>query len=119
AGIAMLEDALALAAAADDPVEAAECCACLNMAYLWNGDFHRAEDLNHHWFAFARRCHDPYQLRHISSLLAIVYGIQGRWAEAEQLLAQAQPLVERLASPEPLAYLQFTRGVFAYERGDF
>src|SRR5204862_8095996 len=39
AGIPLIERALALATAVDDPIEAAECCACLAPAYFWQGAF--------------------------------------------------------------------------------
>ncbi|HEY3232067.1 MAG TPA: hypothetical protein VGJ87_22740, partial [Roseiflexaceae bacterium] len=43
AGIPLLEHALALAPAADEPAEGAECCASLAMAYFWDGQMHRSE----------------------------------------------------------------------------
>jgi tetratricopeptide (TPR) repeat protein len=76
-GIPLLERALSLATAADDALEAAECCACLVMAYGWNGAFDRQQELLLRWLEFARRCHDPYQLRHIYSHLATVHAFRG------------------------------------------
>jgi DNA-binding NarL/FixJ family response regulator len=69
--------------------------------------------------AFAQRCHDRYQLRHIYTWLAMLAAVQGKLDEAEQLLDREQPIVERLASPEPRAWLQFCRGALTYERGDY
>jgi predicted ATPase/DNA-binding NarL/FixJ family response regulator len=119
AGIALLERALELAAAADDPVEAAECCAALAMAYMSSGQLRRSAERTRQRMQFALRCHDLFQMRHIYSFLAALHGIQGRLAEAEQLIGQAQPIVERLASPEPAAYLGFIRGMKAYAQGDY
>jgi DNA-binding CsgD family transcriptional regulator len=118
AGISLLERALALATAADDPLEAAECCACLTSAYFWQGALRRSRDVAMRRLAFARRCHDPYQLRHVYSWLAFLSTFQGRWSEAEQLLDQGQAIVERLVSPEPLAFLHSVRGILAYMRGE-
>jgi DNA-binding CsgD family transcriptional regulator len=118
AGIALMEHALALATAAD-PAEAAECCAVLAMAYMATGQIRRCEERTQLRMEFARRCHDLFQLRHIYSLLAVTRSIQGDVAEAERMIAQAQPIVERLASPEPAAFLSYIRGVLAYIRGDY
>ncbi len=43
-GIPLLERALTLALAANDPAEAAECCACLTMAYFWSGQMHSMKE---------------------------------------------------------------------------
>ena len=117
-GIPLLEQALAKASAVDDAMEAAECCACLVMAYNWNGPYDIQEALLHRWLEFARRCHDPYQLRHIYSHLAGMHIFRGELAEAEEALAQSQLIVERLASPEPLAMLQWERGMLTSLQGD-
>jgi DNA-binding CsgD family transcriptional regulator/tetratricopeptide (TPR) repeat protein len=118
-GIPLLERALSLATAADEPVEAAECCACLAPAYFWQGAIERSRQTTLRRLEFAQRCRDPFQLRHIYTWLAMLAGVQGRLAEAEQLLDREQVIVDRLASPEPRAWLQFCRGALAYERGDF
>jgi DNA-binding CsgD family transcriptional regulator len=117
--IPLLEQALALAIAANDPAEAAECCACLAPAYFWLGAIRRSGDAARQRLAFAQRCHDPYQLRHVYTWLAMIAGMSAEVSEAEQLMDKAQTIVERLASPEPLAWLQFGRGVFAYMRGAY
>ncbi len=51
--------------------------------------------------------------------LASIVLYRGQFAEAKRLIAQARPVVERLASPEPSAFLQFVHGWLAYERGDY
>lgn len=119
AGVPLLEQALALAMAADDPVEAAECCACLTTAYFWQAQIHKCHEILLLRRTVAERCHDPYQLRHVDTWLAITIGLQGNWVEAEQRLSQAQTVVDQLASPEPRAYLQFVRGVSAYMHGEY
>ncbi|MBA2450320.1 MAG: AAA family ATPase [Chloroflexi bacterium] len=119
AGIPLLEQALALATAADEPVEAAECCAGLASAYFWQGALRQSRDMTMRRLTFARRCHDLYQLRHLSSWLAFLDGFQGRSGEAERRLHESRAVVERLASPEPLAFLQYVRGVLAYLGDDY
>lgn len=119
AGIPLLERSLNLAMAADDPVEASECCACLANAYYWSGDPRRSIDVSQRRLDFAQRTKDLYQLRHVYSWLAAMYYFTGRWAEAEEMLARAQPVVERLSSPEPAAFLTHIRGLMAYEAGRF
>lgn len=118
-GIPLLERALALATAADDPVEAAECCACLAPAYFWQGSLRQSGDTARKRLAWAQRCHDTYQLRHAYTWLAVVAGLQGNLAESEWWLDQAQVIVERLASPEPQGYVQFCRSALAYMRGEY
>lgn len=119
AGIPLLERSLNLAIASDDPVEASECCACLANAYYWSGHPRRSIDFSQRRLEFAQRTKDLYQLRHVYSWLAAMYYFTGDWAEAKELIAQAQPVVERLASPEPAAFLTHIRGLMAYEAGRF
>jgi len=109
----LLEQALVKADAIDDALEATESCASLFLAYNWAGAFDQQEELLPRWLAYARRCHDPYQLRHLYSHLAASYAIRGQRAEAEEALAQGRLIVEQLASPEPLAMLQWTQGMVA------
>lgn len=118
-GIPLLERSLALAEAADDPAEAAECCPHLALAYAWSGRLRQAQELMLRWLAFALRCHDPYQLRHVYTMRAFPAWAEGRWAEAERLVDEARSLVERLTSPEPLAFLRTVRGWLAWSRGDY
>jgi DNA-binding CsgD family transcriptional regulator len=117
-GIALMERGLALSAA-DDPAEAAECCACLATAYFWQDAVRRSGEVTMQRLAFARRCHDPYQLRHVYTWLAVVSAMMGEMEEGDRLLDEAEREIEHLASPEPRAYLTFCRGGFAYARGDY
>ena len=119
AGIPLLERALALATGADDLVEAAECCACLAVAHFWQGAIDQSRAVTQQRLAFAERCHDRYQLRHVYTWLAVCDGMQGERAEADQWLDRAQAIVAHLASPEPLAYVLFCRGALAYASGEY
>src|SRR5437870_12084101 len=92
-GIPLLERALTLADAVDDPVEAAECCACLTLAYFWSGQLHRAQHITLRRLELAERCHEPYQARHIYPWLAIFASLLGNPADADQLLLQAESAV--------------------------
>ncbi|MFN8515710.1 MAG: hypothetical protein U0841_24640 [Chloroflexia bacterium] len=119
-GIPELERALALAVAADDPLEAAECCACLATAHFWQGAIGKSREATMQRLTFAERSHDTYQLRHLFVWLAMCDGMRGESDGRIGGLDRAQPIVERFASPEPLAYLTFCRGAGAfYNRGDF
>jgi DNA-binding CsgD family transcriptional regulator len=102
----------------DDPFEAAECCAGLASAYLWQGSARRSRDVTIRRLIFAGRCHDPYQFRHIHSWLAFTGAFLGEWAEVDEQLARAQAIVEHLVSPEPRAFLHFVRGIVALARGE-
>jgi DNA-binding CsgD family transcriptional regulator len=119
AALPLLEHALKLADTSDDPAEAAECCACLTLAYLWSGHVQRAQQITFCQMEFAKHCHEPYQLRHIYSWLAMLSLVQGQFTDAEQLLIQAQSAVGSLASPEPLALLQLFRGILSCYKGDY
>jgi DNA-binding CsgD family transcriptional regulator/tetratricopeptide (TPR) repeat protein len=114
----LLEQALSKADAVDDALEATESCSSLFLAYNWAGAFDRQGGLLPRWLAYARRCHDPYQLRHLYSHLAAHYAFRGQRAEAEEALTQSRLIVEQLASPEPLALLQLTQGLLASFWGD-
>lgn len=118
-GTPLLERALAMAAGADDPSEAEECCACLGHAYSWAGEIERLGPLLRPWMAFARRCHDPYQLRHIYSYQAKLAIMQARWVDARDALALARATVAHLSSPEPHALLTTFEGEMAYWQGDY
>jgi DNA-binding NarL/FixJ family response regulator len=118
-GRPMLERALEMATAADDPAEAAECIACLCHAYSWGGEIGRLEPITERGLAFARRCHDPYILRHFYSYQAKMAIMRGRWEDARRALDIARAIVERLSNPEPQALLQIFEGELAYGQGDY
>jgi DNA-binding CsgD family transcriptional regulator/tetratricopeptide (TPR) repeat protein len=114
----VLEQALLEAEALHDPLEAAEGCASLYLAYSWSSALDRQERLFPRWLASAQRCHDPYQLRHFYSHLATHAALRGQRTEAEKALAQGRVIVEQLASPEPLAMLAWTQGMLTALWGD-
>jgi DNA-binding CsgD family transcriptional regulator/tetratricopeptide (TPR) repeat protein len=118
AGIVELERALGLAEAADDPSEAAECCAQLTIAYYWAGELDRQREAALRRVAHAERSRDVYQARHADVFVALAHAERGEWDEAERRLARAEVLVERLASPEPIAFLRWGQSMLAYMRGD-
>jgi carbon-monoxide dehydrogenase large subunit len=117
-GIALLEEALSLATALGDPVEAAECCAGLSSAFLWQGSARRSREVTLRRLTFAERCHDLYQLRHIHSWLAFASAFLGLRAEVDEQLERAQTVTDGLGSPEPRAFLHFVRGVVALNRSE-
>ncbi len=114
-GIPLLERALTLALAADDPAEAAECCACLTMAYFWSGRIHQMKESLLRRIELAHRCQEPYQLRHLYPWLAACAACLGNLAEAEQCLAQAETAIASLTSPEPRAFLLQIRSILAVQ----
>jgi ATP/maltotriose-dependent transcriptional regulator MalT len=117
--ILLLEQALAKALAVDDPAEAAECGACLTLAYYWSGQIQRSVEITRRRLIFAARCHEPYQTRHIYPWLSLLAMIQGDLDEAEHMLAEAAAVIAGLSSPEPHAFVEHGRGYLAYFRGDY
>ena len=124
AGIALLEQARALALISDDPAEAAECCAGLRMACCWNAEYQRAIAYAHQEIAIAERCHAPYALRHVYTQLVVLTTVIDGAAAGQVMLTRAQALCHGLAAPDARAYLQLTEGMFwglfqgDYERGE-
>src|SRR5438876_62617 len=114
-GIPLLERALTLSVAADDPAEAAECCACLTMAYFWSGRIHQMKESLLRRIELAHRCQEPYQLRHLYPWLTACAACLGNCAEAEEWLAQAETAIVSLTSPEPRAFLLQIRSILAVQ----
>jgi ATP/maltotriose-dependent transcriptional regulator MalT len=112
-GVALLERALQLSVAADDPAEAEECYACLTMAYFWSGRFHQMKESLLRRVELAHRCQEPYRLRHLSPWQAACAACLGNFAEAEQWFAQAETAIASLTSPEPRAFLLQIRSILA------
>src|SRR5205823_8053356 len=118
-GIPLLERALTLALAADDPAEAAECCACQTMAYFWSGQIYQMKESLQRRIELAHRCQEPYQLRHLYPWLAACAACLGNFAEAEQWLAQAETAITSLTSPEPRAFLLQIRSILGVFHHDY
>lgn len=117
-GIALLEEALNLATSVDSPLEAAECYAGLASAYFWQGRLRRSREMTIRRLAFAERCHDLYQLRHVYTWIAFVGAFLGETAEVDARLDQARAILEDLASPEPRAFFHFVCSIVALVRGE-
>jgi predicted ATPase/DNA-binding CsgD family transcriptional regulator len=118
-GTLHLERALELAVRADDPVEVVEVCAHLGFAHYWQADIERTVEIARMRLHYAQRAHDPYQLRHAFTWLAVLAGVRADWDTARRLLDEAQAHAERLASPEPLAYVEWVRGALACFHGEY
>jgi DNA-binding CsgD family transcriptional regulator len=110
---------LQLAETSQSPAEIAECSALLGLANAWLGNLRRVESLLPRWLAAAHRCHDPYQLRHVTSWRAWSLLQLGRFEAAGRVLAEARPFVERLASPEPLATYYSILSNLNYQQGQY
>lgn len=117
-GIPLLEHALALATAVDDPTEVWECCGNLAMAYCWTGNLRRAHEVTAASMEVVERAHDPYALRHVYAMLAALATFEADWAAQERYHTLAHKAMERLASAEPRGFLAYLRGLAAYLRGD-
>jgi tetratricopeptide (TPR) repeat protein len=103
------------------PVAAAQVAICgiLANAYFARTEIERSRHMTLMRMEFAHRCHQPYELRHVHSWLALICILQGEWVQAEQMIGQAQSIVEKLADDEPLAVLLRKRGLLAYHRDRF
>lgn len=118
-GRALLERALALAKAHDDPVLIAEVCGILASACAFTGDLRASLAVTLEREQAALRTQDLYQLRHVPGWQAQMAMFRGDWAECEQLLEQAQQVVDRLETPEPRAIARCIQGGIDYYRGRF
>ena len=118
-GLPLLERALVLAEEAEDSVEAAECCACLVLAYKWSGALRRSLEMIDRRLMYAERTNDLYQLRHAHTWRVASAMGQGNWDEADRILDEAQAIAEPLAGTEPLAFVYNMRGAVAWFRGDY
>ncbi|HEX7125631.1 MAG TPA: AAA family ATPase [Thermodesulfobacteriota bacterium] len=118
-GERLLRDALALAAEADDPVTAAEASAQLAVVAYWQGRVGASRDAALRREAFALRSGDVYQLRHVHGWLAFLAASRGEWDEADRWLDRAEPILDRLESPEPRAFQTKLRGIVLFQQGRF
>jgi len=50
---------------------------------------------------------------------AIQHALEGEWGDVGRLIAGAQPIVERVAGPQQVAFLRQLRGLVAYQRGAY
>ena len=118
-GRALLERALTLAKAQDDPVLISEVCGILASACAFTGDLRASLAVTLEREQAALRTQDLYQLRHVPGWQAQMAMFRGDWSECEQLLEQAQQVVDHLETPEPRAIARCIRGGIDYYRGRF
>ncbi|HEU0113774.1 MAG TPA: AAA family ATPase, partial [Thermomicrobiales bacterium] len=116
-GRALLPPALAGALAAGDCTLASAVCGAEANVRYWLGDLDASERATARRSDLARRSGDPWALRHAASWQALLDCSRGRWAAAEQALAEAERFVDRLESSEPRAFLQKIRGFSLLLRG--
>ncbi len=114
-----LERMLAQAEKIGDLSEAAECCLYLAGVYYWLAEIRRSFDANAHMLKLIKHSHQLYLTRNGYSWQVLLFASQGKWAEAEQMIELALPVVDSLTSPMPLAFLCQMRGFLAYQREDY
>jgi DNA-binding CsgD family transcriptional regulator/tetratricopeptide (TPR) repeat protein len=117
--VQFLEETLKLAEESSDLPEACECCLYLTVANYWLAEINRSHEVSMHRLTLIERCQQQHQLRTAYTLLALIVTSQGKWEEAEQMIAMAQPVVDHIASPMPLSFLNQIRGFLAYQREDY
>lgn len=118
-GHALLAPALTGALGGDDPNLAAEVAGAMATHAYWVGDLDASERAARHRHDLALRGGDPYALRHALSWLAFMAAARGDWSRAEWLLAEAEPHVARLESPEPRAFLRQIAGFVRLQQGRY
>jgi DNA-binding NarL/FixJ family response regulator len=114
-----IEQLLAGAQARGELAETAECCFYLAGAYYWLAEMTRALAVSEQRIALMERCQQPHHLRTAYTWQVLLFSSQGRWTEAEPLIARAYTLVETLTDPIPSAFLHQIRGFLAYQREDY
>jgi tetratricopeptide (TPR) repeat protein len=118
-GMQALERALELATAADDPAEAADCCFRLAYATWKTAQLRRCRKVSQAWMDFASRCRNQFQLLGSQDWLASVAVAEGNWRQADRLMADAVPAVERAGYTELRDWFYMDSGWLAYLRGDY
>jgi predicted ATPase/DNA-binding CsgD family transcriptional regulator len=114
-----LQQTLAQAERNGDLSEAAECSLYLAGVYYWLAEIRRSFDASAHMLELIKRSRQLYLARNGYSWQVLLFASQGRWAEAEQMIELALPVVDSLTSPLPLAFLCQMRGFLAYQREDY
>src|SRR5256714_2048449 len=116
AAVQFLEQILTHTEANGDLSEAAECCLNLAVASYWMADMRRSHEASAQRLALIERCRQSHHLRTTYTWLALLHASQGRWAEAEQMIERAHPIVDHLASPMLAAFLHQIHGFLAYQQ---
>lgn len=115
----LLQEALAAAVVAGELGLAAEAAASLANECYWRGELRQSRQFAERRLALATEGHDLFGLRHAHSWLALVAASQGEWEEARSYLAMAGPVLSRLESPEPIAFVRLVESLVAYRTGQF
>lgn len=118
-GVALLEQALDRAKAADNCPEAMACCASLAQAYVWSAAFAASDTVTREREEFAEQIYDVYHLRYVYTWRAFLHTCRGEWSEAERSIARARQFVDTSVTGEPLGFLRQITGFLAYQRGDY
>ncbi len=113
----MLQGAIERALASGELADAAEICATLANNYYWTGELRASRTYAKRRLDLAGRAHDVFGLRHAHSWLANLAWSRGEWGEARRLLREAEPVLARLESPEPIAFLRLIDGMIDYRTG--
>jgi DNA-binding CsgD family transcriptional regulator/tetratricopeptide (TPR) repeat protein len=113
----LLHEALAAALAARDSGRAVEVCASLANSHYWSGELGESHRFAVRRLSIAEESGDLFSLRHAHSWLALLAFSRGDWADARARIAQAEPALRRLASPEPLAFLRVIQALVEWRTG--
>jgi tetratricopeptide (TPR) repeat protein len=114
----MLAEALTRTELAGNLRLATEVAAGLSNNHYWSGELRRAEEFGRKRLELANRAHDIFGLRHAHSWLALLACSRGEWDDALSLLAEAEPMLARLATPEPVGFIRVVSGFVRYRLGD-
>lgn len=114
-----LQRTLAQAERNGDLSEAAACSLYLAGVYYWLAEIRRSFDASVHMIELIKHSRQPYLAQNAYSWQVLLSASQGRWAEAEQMIELALPVVDSLTSPLPFAFLCQMRGFLAYQREDY
>jgi DNA-binding CsgD family transcriptional regulator len=96
---------------------AAEVSASISNSFYWTGELNEARRWALTRVDVATRGHDLFGMRHGHSWLAFVASSQGDWAEARELLDQAEAVLSRQNSPEPIGFLRVVRAFIHLRTG--
>jgi predicted ATPase/DNA-binding CsgD family transcriptional regulator len=114
----MLSLALDRSLQANDLAVAAEAAASLSNSFYWTGELRSALAYAHQRLDISQRGRDAFALRHAHTWLALLATTEGDWQTAREMVAQAEPAIARLGSPEPLGFLRLVEGLLALRTGE-
>lgn len=96
--------------------EAAACCLALMTACYWAAAISHAHQVNTHRIALVEHAQQQHHLHTAYSWQALLFAVQGFWADADRMISLAHPIVHTLTSPLPLAFIHQVCGFLAYQR---